>query len=227
MTAARPSALTLTVNRKGGRLTAKTKRVPRRIREQQMLDAAVATFARHGYRAASMDEIAEEAGVSKPLVYLYLNSKEELFTACVEREARALTEAVRQGVDPDADAERQLAGGLRGFFTHTARCPEGWAVLYRQARTQGEPFAGQVAAMRAEIIDFVAGLVSQACRDAGPRKSSAERDAAGIAHALVGAAESLADWANGTPGQAPDGTTAILMDFAWPGLRRLLAAQRR
>ncbi len=55
-----------------------------------MLDAAVLTFARRGYRTASMDEIAELAGVSKPLVYLYLNSKEELFSAVIRREAAAL-----------------------------------------------------------------------------------------------------------------------------------------
>lgn len=67
----------------------KTKRMPRAVREQQMLDAAVSVFGRRGYMAASMDEIAELAGVSKPLVYLYLNSKDDLFSACVDREARA------------------------------------------------------------------------------------------------------------------------------------------
>ncbi|MYR57306.1 TetR family transcriptional regulator, partial [Streptomyces sp. SID625] len=69
----------------------KTKRMPRAVREQQMLDAAVRIFGRRGYRAASMDEIAELAGVSKPLVYLYLNSKDDLFSACIRREAAALT----------------------------------------------------------------------------------------------------------------------------------------
>lgn len=78
----------------------KSKRMPRAVREQQMLDAAVLTFARRGYRAASMDEIAEVAGVSKPLVYLYLNSKEELFSAVIRREAAALAEAVRAAVEP-------------------------------------------------------------------------------------------------------------------------------
>ena len=67
----------------------KNKRMPRAVREQQMLDAAVRTFGQRGYRAASMDEIADLAGVSKPLVYLYLNSKEDLFTACIRREAAA------------------------------------------------------------------------------------------------------------------------------------------
>lgn len=205
-------------------MTAKTKRMPRSVRERQMLDAAVATFARQGYRAASMDEIAEQAGVSKPLVYLYLNSKEELFAACVEREANALVAAVRcgaePGTEPATDPEWRLAGGLRGFFAHTASHPDGWAVLYQQARTQGRPFAERVAAMRAEIVDVVMELISAAPEAEGGREA-AGRDVAGLAHALVGAAESLADWANRTPGRTPRETTAILMDFAWPGLRFL------
>src|SRR3954453_18045737 len=97
----------------------KTKRMPRAVREQQMLDAAVKTFGQRGYMAASMDEIAEPAGVSKPLVYLYLNSKEDLFSACIRREAAALTEAVRSGVRPGTSADRRLWEGLQAFFTHT------------------------------------------------------------------------------------------------------------
>src|ERR1700712_296552 len=81
------------------------------VREQQMMDAAVRTFGQRGYRAASMDEIAELAGVSKPLVYLYLNSKEELFTACIRREARTLVDAVQAGVEPGESAGRQLGAG--------------------------------------------------------------------------------------------------------------------
>ncbi len=102
----------------------KTKRMPRAVREQQMLDAAVRTFGNRGYMAASMDEIAELAGVSKPLVYLYLNSKEDLFTACIRREARALTEAVRAGGPAGLPADRQLWAGLTAVFTHTARPPD-------------------------------------------------------------------------------------------------------
>ena len=53
-----------------------SKRVPRAIREQQMLEAAVSVFGRLGFHAASMDEIAELAGISKPMVYAYLGTKE-------------------------------------------------------------------------------------------------------------------------------------------------------
>jgi AcrR family transcriptional regulator len=200
----------------------KSKRMPRAVREQQMLDAAVRTFGQRGYRAASMDEIAELAGVSKPLVYLYLNSKEDLFTACIRREAKALTTAVREGVDPELPADRQLWEGLRAFFTHTGHNPDAWAVLHLQARTHGEPFAAEVAAMREEMVAFVTGLILVGARQARRDPSLPEREVAGLAECLVGGAEALAAWANATPGITARHAAATLMNFAWAGLGDLM-----
>ena len=202
--------------------TVKTKRMPRAVREQQMLDAAVRTFGQRGYMAASMDEIAELAGVSKPLVYLYLNSKEDLFTACIRREAHALTEAVRAGVHRELPADRQLWDGLRAFFTHTGEHPDGWSVLHLQARTHGERFASEVAAMRTEIVEFVTQLIVVAAREAHRDPDLAEREVAGLAEALVGAAESLAAWANATGGVTAKQAAATLLNFAWAGLGNLM-----
>ncbi|WP_245694754.1 TetR/AcrR family transcriptional regulator [Streptomyces abyssalis] len=249
--------------------------MPREVRERQMLDAAVAGFARHGYQAASMDDIAEEAGVSKPLVYLYLKSKEDLFTACIRRERAALVEAVRGGTgrgargaespgtprdrpeDPDhsgrsertaraprperpggpreaarpeapgAGAEQQLWKGLCAFFAHTAARPDGWSVLHR-ADTQGEPFAREVAAMRAEITELVTLLLSRAAVDAGCDLKFAEREVSGLAHAMVGAAESLACWANARTDAVPSAkeTAATLMNFCWTGLEQMIRGAR-
>ncbi|MFE6287921.1 TetR/AcrR family transcriptional regulator [Streptomyces sp. NPDC057877] len=204
----------------------KTKRMPRAVREQQMLDAAVQIFGQRGYMAASMDDIAELAGVSKPLVYLYLNSKEDLFTACIRREAGALVAAVRSGIAPDLPADRQLWDGLLAFFTHTARHPDAWTVLHLQARTHGEPFAAEVSALRAEIVAFVTQLIVAAARDAHRDPDLPEREVAGLAEALVGAAESLAAWANSTPGVTARQTTATLMNFAWAGLGSLMEGRR-
>src|SRR5213078_1749466 len=88
------------------------RRLPRAVREQQMLDAAVAVFSRRGFHAASMDEIAEAAGVSKPMLYFYLGSKEELFGACIRREADRLTTAVAGAVSIESAPDRQLWEGL-------------------------------------------------------------------------------------------------------------------
>ncbi|QNP70918.1 TetR/AcrR family transcriptional regulator [Streptomyces roseirectus] len=204
----------------------KTKRMPRAVREQQMLDAAVRTFGRRGYMAASMDEIAELAGVSKPLVYLYLNSKDDLFTACIRREAAALVAAIRSAISTDLPADRQLWDGLRAFFVHTAEHPDAWSVLHLQARTHGERFAREVAAMREEIVAFVTGLIVAAARAAHRDPDLPEREVAGLAEALVGAAESLADWANATEGVTAREAVTTLMNFAWSGLSNLMAGNR-
>ncbi|WP_393063592.1 TetR/AcrR family transcriptional regulator [Streptomyces sp. LN549] len=196
--------------------------MPRAVREQQMMDAAVQIFGQRGFRAASMDEIAELAGVSKPLVYLYLNSKDELFSACIRREANALVEAVQAGVEPGLPADRQLWEGLRAFFTHTADNPDGWAVLYRQARTHGDPFTTEVNVMREEIVAFVTGLIGAAAREAHHDPALPDRDVTGLAQALVGAAEALAGWANETPGVSAKEAAATLMNFSWAGLENLM-----
>lgn len=200
----------------------KSKRMPRAVREQQMLDAAVEIFGQRGYMAASMDEIAELAGVSKPLVYLYLNSKEDLFTACIRREAAALTEAVRTGVRTELPVDRQLWDGLLAFFTHTSLHPHAWSVLHLQARIHGEAFAAEVTAMREEIVAFVTQLIVVAAREAHRDPDLPEREVAGLAEALVGAAESLAAWANATPGVTARQSAATLMNFAWAGLANLM-----
>ncbi|MFE1172142.1 TetR/AcrR family transcriptional regulator [Streptomyces sp. NPDC058773] len=213
----------------------KSKRVPRAVREREMLDAAVLTFARRGYRAASMDEIAELAGVSKPLVYLYLNSKEDLFNTVIRRESKALRAAVTAAAEPGAAPDRQLWSGLQGFFAHTAEHPYGWAVLHQQARTHGEPFAREVAALRGEIVECVTELLGAAAKEAGCVGELAEQEIAGLAHALVGAAESLAEWANVRTGDGVSGgpghpsaknTAATMMNFAWTGLGRVMGGER-
>src|SRR3954470_22318794 len=96
------------------------RRLPRAVREQQMLDAAVRVFSRLGYHAASVDEIAEAAGISKPMVYAYLGTKEELFTACLHRGAARLAEAIATAAvagPPALPPEERLWRGLRAFFS--------------------------------------------------------------------------------------------------------------
>ncbi|GAA3938816.1 TetR/AcrR family transcriptional regulator [Streptomyces gulbargensis] len=211
----------------GRESVAGTKRLPRAVRERQMLDAAVTCFARHGYQTASMDEIAELAGVSKPLVYLYLHSKEDLFTACIRREAEALLATVAGAVgDPDVPPDERLWAGLLAFFTHAADHPDAWVVLSRQARTQGEPFATEAARMRDEIAAFVAGLIGEAAREARDGAAITERDVTALAQALVGSAEALAGWANETPGVTAREAAATLMNFAWAGLGNLMKGER-
>jgi AcrR family transcriptional regulator len=198
------------------------KRLPRAVREQQMLDAAVKVFSRRGFHAASMDEIAEDAGISKPMVYAYLGTKEELFIACLHREGTRLMEAIVGAVGPDLPLDERLWGGLRAFFGFVGAHRDGWAVLYRQARGE-QPFAGELAAMRARIVEVVAGMLGRSLRAAQHEIRDTELEM--MAYALVGAAESLADWLADHPEADPDRTATRLMNVAWLGGAQLLAGE--
>lgn len=195
------------------------KRLPRAVREQQMLDAAVKVFSRRGFHAASMDEIAEDAGISKPMVYAYLGTKEELFIACLHRETARMVVAIAGAAAPDLPADQRLWRGLRAFFGFVGAHRDGWAVLYRQARGS-QPFAAELAAMRARLVEVVAGMLDHALRARGREVAGTELEV--VAYALVGASESLADWLADHPEAEPEKTATRMMNVAWLGAAQLL-----
>jgi AcrR family transcriptional regulator len=188
-----------------------------------MLEAAIVVFSESGFTGANMDEIAARAGISKPMVYAYLGSKEELFLACVRQAATWLMEAVIRTAQPGLLPDEQLWRGLRGFFEFVGASRDGWRVLYRQARGQ-EPFAAEVALMRTRLIEVVAGLLGRLIEASGRRHG--ETEVAVMAHALVGAGESLADWVVDHPEEAPEVTATRLMNFVWLGAGELLRGGR-
>ncbi len=213
----------------------KAKRVPRAQREQQMLDAAVKVFSRSGYHAASMDEIAEECDVSKPMLYLYLGSKEELFAACIRREADRLIARFAQAADPSLDPGEQLFRGLTAFFAFVADHRDSWIVLYQQARAQGEPVVAEVAAARAEVSSAVTALLRRAIREGvdddvpGPRSGEGRPDrgeAAAMAAIITGAADALAGWVLDTGPEAAEESARRLMSVIWIGLEPRLRGAR-
>ncbi len=174
-------------------------------------------FSRHGFHDASMDTVADEAGVSKPMVYTHGGgSKEELFARCIRREADRLLVSVSESGTPTGgdDPELRLHRGLRAFFATVTTHRDGWLVLYRQARTG--TFADEVHQARHRIVTRVAELLADESVDPA--------SALPVASTLVGAAEGLADWwfdGGSDTGAGPDELAAHLMSVLWPGLAAL------
>ncbi|MFF3493475.1 TetR/AcrR family transcriptional regulator [Streptomyces sp. NPDC002795] len=197
--------------------------MPREMREQQIIDVGVRVFAKRGYHAASVDEIAELAGISKPMVYLYLDSKEGLFLACLRREAGRLVGAFQEAArGAGAAPELRLHAGLSAFFAFVAEHRDSWVVQHRQASELSEAIAAAVADARRAIMAEVAGLISDGISDSGRGSQLGDGDADFVAHALVGAADSLTDWMERNPGQSPEGITLRLMNMVWVGMRDVL-----
>jgi AcrR family transcriptional regulator len=179
-------------------LTSTRRRVPRAQREETMLEAAGAAFAARGFHAASMDAIAEAAGISKPMLYNYFGSKAGLYVAYVERSGTALMASMRSAAAPDAPAEERLHAGILAFLSYVDDHRSGWAVLYEEATTHGGPLAAEVAELRERIAGMLARLFASEA----------------LAHAFAGAGESLANWWLEHPQVAKEEIAEVLMSLA-------------
>lgn len=182
-----------------------------------MLDAAVAAFAEHGFHDASMDDIAARADVSKPMIYAYLGSKEELFVACVHREGTRLMEAILDVVHPALSPEDQMYRGMRAFLGYVATHSSGWIALHRRAPAA---FVDEYALMRARMAEVVEGMLLRAVESRGGACRPDEITT--LAVALMGAGESLADWLADNPSTSPEALARRFMGIVWLGVGRLL-----
>ncbi|MBD0860492.1 TetR/AcrR family transcriptional regulator [Gordonia sp. zg691] len=189
-----------------------TKRLPRAVREQQMLDAAVKVFSQKGFREASMDAIAAEAEISKPMLYLYYGSKEELFSACIARESGLFIDAMSVGFDPSLTQREQAVTVIREFLRFVHEHRQSWRVLYRVAiGTAG--FSGIVADSRQRVTEMVTALIK-----AGTTVEVGDLDSELTAVAIVGAAEAVADRI--TEGDVDlEKATNLLVGITWRGLK--------
>lgn len=164
--------------------------MPRAVREQLILDVAGQVFAAAGYHAAQMEEIARQAGVSKPMLYAYFRSKEGLYVAYIERSGQELLERL-QGAFAEGDpASVRMPLRVDGFLEFVQEHHDGWRVLFHEA-SASRPVAEEVAQLRLRIAAAVRRLVQASVSDDARLPEPAAEVAA---HAIVGAGESLANW---------------------------------
>ena len=189
------------------------KRMPRAERERQMIQVAEEVFAERGYAAASMDEIAERVGVSKPMLYEYFRSKEGLLLACVAQSRSELREATEQAVTGATSAEEAFRRGLRAFFVHIRQRRQAWSLLRHEMTLIGSTASDEIEATRRQQTDLIAKLMAGYFDAGSPLRVEA------AAEFVVGACERLAIWCERHEEVTPDRATDYAMDILWTGLR--------
>jgi AcrR family transcriptional regulator len=177
-----------------------------------MLDAAVQMFSVNGYHETSMDTIAAAAEISKPMLYLYYGSKEDLFGACLNREMSRFIDAVRADIDFTQSPRDLLRNTIGSFLRYIDANRASWIVMYTQA-ISSQAFAHTVREGREQIIELVAGLVRENSRT--PRT---EPEHQMMAVALVGAGEAMANRLS-TGDIDVDEAAELMIDLFWHGLR--------
>ncbi len=193
--------------------TAKRKRMPRAERMRQMVEVAEEVFSARGYAAASMDEIAELVGVSKPMLYEYFNSKEGLLLACIRESRSVLREVTEQATVGAATAEDALRRGLLAFFVFIRERRQAWSLLRHEMALIGTPAADEVEETRRQQTDLIAALMS------GHFDSGDDLRAEAAAEFVVGACERLAIWCERHDEVSPQLATEYAMDVLWSGLQ--------
>jgi AcrR family transcriptional regulator len=174
-------------------------RLARAEREPLMLRAAGEAFATRGFHGSSMDQIARAAGVTKPMLYRYFGSKEDLYVAYLRMTGHELVDRVRAPDTRGQSPEARLRAGLRAFLTYVEEHRAGWTVLHGETAAPTDAhIAAEVAELRGRIIHMLTNLFGDAT----------------FAHAFTGAAESLATWWVNQPQPSIDEAIGILMNLA-------------
>jgi len=193
-------------------------RLPRAERSTQLLDVAEQVFLERGYAATSMDDVAERAGVSKPVLYDHFGSKEGLLVATYARSRSLLLASTTSAVQTGGTPEERLRRGFAAFFAFVDEHPVA-AVALREDAGSGVP-GEQLAAIREQQSRVLADLLAAEC----PLLPGEALEP--TAELLMGACERLAVWRAAHPGTSADDAAGHLMRLAWDGLAALRPARR-
>ena len=187
-------------------------RLPRQARRRQLLGAAREVFVAQGYHSAAMDEIAERAGVSKPVLYQHFPGKLDLYLALLDEHTRELGDRVREALESTSDNHVRVSRSVQAYFDFVDD-PSGAYQLVFESDLRNEPAVR--ARVEGSLTDCVNAIAATIARDTGYRPEDAELLSVGVAGiAEVGARWWLTSGGAVTKEHAVD----LLVQLAWRGL---------
>jgi AcrR family transcriptional regulator len=198
--------------------------MPAGERRAAILDAALSVFAEHGYHAASIDEIARGAEVSKALIYEHFASKQALWASLLDAQVAEIFRRLAAGAATAEPGEVRLRAGVDAFLTFVEERRGAWRMLFREAADpEVIAFLDRV---RSQVAEVVAALI--AAEPAASREEATDPKQAieMLAEQLVGAVQALANWWADHQDVPREVLVDRVMDFAWIGLERLRAGER-
>jgi AcrR family transcriptional regulator len=190
------------------------KRLTATERRSQLIDIARGVFARRGYEAASVEEIAAKADVSKPIVYQHFGGKEGLYAVLVDREMDRVVGRISDAISAGTPRER-VERAVLAFLTYVRDEPDGFVVLSRDA-----PLSlahGGMSSLLNDVAERVGRVFTATLKQAGYDPKSAPI----YAHALVGMVTFVGQWWTETRKPPVEEVARHLAALAWMGLRHL------
>jgi AcrR family transcriptional regulator len=199
-------------------------RLPAAARRRQLLDVALDRFAAGGYHETSMEEIAEAAGVTKPVLYQHFRSKQQLFLELLETVGQDLLADVEARAAAEAHPYRRVLAGFDAYFDFVCHRTSAFQLVFGSGARLSDEFAESVRrleqAMAATIARFIDADIDAGHREllgfaiVGLGEVVARRWVAGPAGSEAGPAPSM------QPAEAAE-LAVRLADLVWAGLRGL------
>jgi AcrR family transcriptional regulator len=191
---------------------ARSGRLPRGERRDQLLAAASEVFVDRGYHATGMDEIADRAGVSKPVLYQHFSSKLDLYLAVLGQHGDILVAGVRQALRTTTDNRQRLRAAVQAFFDFIEHDSQGYRLIFENDNGSEAQVADQVSVALEACTDAVFDLISQ---DSGLDPHRARMIAVGLVGISVDCARY---WLGADRPISKDDAVEGTVQFAWGGL---------
>jgi len=186
-------------------------RLPAAERRSQLLDHALEIFAANGFHATSMNDVAEAAGVTKPVLYQHFRSKRDLYVELLGDVGGQLQAAILAATVDAAGPRQQVEAGFAAYFRHVDGHRSAFTLLFGSGARLDAELLAVVRRVEAAIADSVAALIDADVADVHRRT---------IAFGVVGLAESTSrHWLAEDLDLDPEILARQVADLAWAGLR--------
>ena len=187
-------------------------RLPRGERRDQLLTTASDVFVDRGYHSAGMDEIADRAGVSKPVLYQHFSSKLDLYLAVLQQHGDILVANVQNALSATTDNRQRLRSAVQAFFDFIEHDSQGYRLIFENDYVTEPQVANQVKVAIEACTDAVFDLIS---RDSGLDPHRARMIAVGLVAISVNCARY---WLNADRPIPKEDAVEGTVQFAWGGL---------
>jgi AcrR family transcriptional regulator len=186
-------------------------RLPAQARREQILDVAVEVFARNGFHGTSMNDVADAAGVTKPVLYQHFDSKQELYLALIGEVGRRLLLAITKATAGAATGREMTELGFKAYFRFVGEDRDAFLLMYGSGASRDEEATAAVRRISAEAARAISPLIAV---DVDPAHRRV------LAQGLVGMAEGVSRFLVEQGGEFdPDAVGKQVADLAWAGLR--------
>lgn len=186
-------------------------RLSANARREQILETALTVFAASGFHGASMNDVAEAVGVTKPVLYQHFDSKRDLYQALIDEVGDRLLGRIAKATAESTDGKTLTEAGFRAYFRWVADDHDGFRFLFGSGTRRDDEFNAAVARINAQAAAAVAPLIAV---------DIDEQHRLTLAHALVGMAEGASRLLVERGDEFdPDEIARSVFDLAWAGLR--------